>query len=299
MTMWLMPCRHNRLAKLRTLSSSVALLLIFLSTQAFAYIPSTRTILNRMARNLGRGIYQIDQEVQFRLATETVAVRERWIVENGDIMRLTMSNPKGTSETWNLDVVYRDGKRWLVESPGEVKSVKQSPEFFEPYLHYRAGKTILESLIRQRVLPSNLTTMQKTAKSLNDVTYRTEGFVRLARAGGVIAYAFGEPTPVSNLKLAPGFWVDQDAFLFRRIRYPSQAEVEADKHIFASGGMRIPRERTVTWDNNTAVIRILSVKTISDSAQVRTLLSSSSLRTTQPLKLPDVPQVKDFYLRFR
>ncbi len=297
--MWLNFYRQNRLSKFITLFCVIISISSLMSSPASAHIPSTRTILNRMARNLGRGIYQVDQEVQFRLATESVAVRERWLVENGDVMRLTMSNPKGSNENWNLDVVYRDGKRWLVESSGNVRSLKQSSEFFEPYLHYRSGKTILESLIRQHVLPSNLTTMQKPAKSLNDVSYRTESFVRLARAGGVIAYAFGEPTPVNNIKLAPGFWVDQDAFVFRRLRFPSQAEIEADKHIFASGGMRIPRERTVTWDNNTAVIRILSVKSVPDSANIRALLSSSSLSKSPPLKLPDVPQIKDFYLRFR
>lgn len=278
-------------------------LLLLAAEVASAYVPSTRTVLNRLARGSGKGIYQIEQEIQFRTESEPIVLRERWLVKNGDSMYLNVSGAKGSTEGWKLDVGYETGRRFFTDNAGAPQSGPQSAEFIEPYLHFRSGKGVLESLIRQRILPPHLTSMQRRAKSVNGVNYQYETFLRLARSGGVITYAFGAPAPANATKMPPGFWVDQDAFQFRKLRFPSAAEVAADKHFFASGGLRIPRDRTVTWDNNTATIRIISVKSVSPSPQVKKLLSgsgalSASGKPSAP-RLPDSPQVKEFYQRFR
>lgn len=289
---------------MKTARASALFALVLMAAElASAYIPSTRTILNRTARGGGRGVYQIEQEVQFRTEGEPLVLRERWTVEGGDSLHLSVSGVKGSTDGWRMDVGYKDSRRHFVDASGAVKSGSQSAEFIEPYLHFRTGKSILESLIRHRILPTNLTSLQKRAKSTNGITYQYETFVRLARTGGGIAYAFGAPAPANTTKPPPGFWVDQDAFQFRRIRFPSTAEVEADKHFFASSGLRIPRDRTVTWDNNSVSIRILSVKSISNTPQIRKLLSgggglAASGKAVAP-KLPDNAQVKEFYQRFR
>ncbi len=274
---------------------------------ASAYVPSTRTILNRLARGSGKGLYQIEQEVQFRTDAEPIVLRERWVVGNGDSMFLSVSGAKGSTEGWKLEVGYKDGRRFFVDDSGAAKSGPQSPEFIEPYLHFRSGKSVLEALIRQRVLPPNLASMQKRVKSNNGVSHQHETFVRLARSGGAVTYAFGTPAPVNAAKPPPGFWVDQDAFQFRKLRFPSAAEVEADKHFFAAGGLRVPRDRTVSWDNNTASIRIISVKSASSGQQTQKLLSGAGAinasgktggKPSAP-KLPESQQVREFYQRFR
>ncbi|MCM2280224.1 MAG: hypothetical protein NDI61_00100 [Bdellovibrionaceae bacterium] len=264
---------------------------------SLAYIPSTRTILNRMARTSGRGIFQIEQDVQFRTEGDPIVLRERWLVENGDSMHLTVSSVKGSMENWSHEVRYKDGKRWIAEPTGQWKAAAVSLEFIEPYLHFRSGKGVLESLIRQRVLPTNLTSMQKRAKSVNGVNFQYETFVRLARTGGVITYAFGPPAAPNGPKVPPGFWVDQDAFQFRRLRLPSAAEVEASNHFYASSGLRIPRDRTISWDANSVSIRVISVKSVSSNPQVKAQLAN--VGKASPSKLPDHPQVREFYQRFR
>lgn len=277
----------------------VGALLLLGSDFASAYIPSTRTILNRAARSSGKGLYQIEQEVQFRTDGDPIVLRERWIVENGDSMHLTVHGAKGSTEGWKLEVQYADGKRRFADSGGQIKSVGQSAEFIEPYLHFRSGKSILESLLRQRVLPNKLTSMQKRAKSLNGVPFQYETFVRLARTGGVVTYALGAPTAANATKTQPGLWIDQDAFQFRRLRFPSAAEVEADNHFFAAGGIRLPRDRSVTWDNNVVTIRVLTVKSVTATPQIKNLLAGAPNAKTAPPKLPDNPQVREFYQRFR
>ena len=120
--------------------------------------------------------------------------------------------------------------------------------------------------------------------------------MHLARSGGVVAWAFGEPSPAQG-NLLPGFWVDQDAFQFRRMRFPSQADVQGDHHSAYPGGLRLPRERTVTWDGNSALIRVLSVKQLPDNAAARAALMPDG--RVLPSRLPDAVQVREFYSRFR
>lgn len=287
-------------AHIRFIVSLMGALFFFCASDAHAYVPSARMILGRLARNVGKGFYQVDQELQFRTEGDPLVLRERWYIENGANMFLSVSGAKGSTEGWHLEVLYKDGKRWFHDSQGTLKSSSQSAEFIEPYLYFRSAKSILDTLIHQRVLPANVNAMQKSSKSFNGTVYKQETFVRLARSGGAITYAFGEPTQPNASRENPGFWIDQDAFLFRRLRFPSQAEVQADKHIFASGGMRIPRDRTITWGENSAQIRILSVKSVPE-AKVKAQLSPNALRSAKgtPPKLPGEPQVKEFYQRFR
>ena len=267
---------------------------------ALAYIPKTSTIMNRMAKNMGRGTYQIDQEVEFRSEGEPMLLRERWVVRNADSMRLSVSGAKGSANAWRLEVLYKDGKRYFLDPQGQAKSAPQSLEFIEPYLHFRSGRSIVESLVRQRILPPRPATFQTTAKTSAGVAYKQESFVRLARTGGVIAYAFGDPTPASSLNPKPGFWVEQDTFLFRRLRFPSQAEVEASKHILASGGLRIPRERMLAWGGNAATIRILQVRSLTENPATKGLLIPASIsKMKAPAKLPENDAIKEFYQRFR
>lgn len=276
------------------------LILAGFPVEAQAYIPNSRTIFSRVARNNGKGLYVIEQEVQFRSPAEPVTLRERWIVGNGETMRLTVTAPKSAAESYRFDAVYREGKRVAPDLQGSLRTSHVSPEFIESYQHFRSGRGVMEALVRSRVLPTSFLKERPRITAIDKYKYQPEPLVRLGRVDGVVSWAFGEPTPADHSKLLPGAWIEQDAFVLRKLRFPSQAEMNAEKHATFAGAIRLPRERTVAWDNNTVVIHVLSVKPLSDG-QGTQLLNPSSLTQTEAraARLPEQPSVKEFYSRFR
>lgn len=285
----------------RTLTCAL-IALVFALEPARAFVPSSHMILGRVARASGKGVYAIEQEVQFRTEMDPIVLRERWIIENGDSMRLFVSGQKGSQESWRLDAFYRDGKR--ISSDGtQIVTAPASSEFIEPIHHFRSAGNIVNWLGRMRIVPAEIARSLGQTRTINRKTspYAPEPGVRLARAGGVVTWAFGEPSPPQGA-LNPGLWIDQDAFQFRRLRFPSQADVQADRHASFPNGLRLPRERTVTWDNRSALIRVLSVKSLPDNAATQALLSPAALSAEgriAPMKLPEATQVREFYSRFR
>jgi hypothetical protein len=287
----------------------VAACLLAAMRPAMAFVPSSHTIFARVARGGGKGTYAIEQEVQFRTEADAIMLRERWIVQSGDLMRLSVSGLKGSQENWRLENFYRDGKRQTLDGrDGSLsRAIATSPDFIEPVLHFRSLPALVGWLKRVKLIPGNLGEPRHFVHKTNP--YTPEPGVRLARAGGVIAWAFGEPSPADGTPM-PGLWIDQDEFQLRRMRFPSRAEVQADRHASFAGGLRLPRERTVAWDGNVATIRVLTVKSLPDNAATQALLLPAApgqvsgsafgadLRASGP-RLPEATQVREFYSRFR
>jgi hypothetical protein len=276
----------------------VATVLVLATLPALAFIPSSHTILTRLARNNGKGIYAIEQEVQFRTEADPIVLRERWIVENGDVMRLYVSGLKGSLESWRFDAFYRDGKKQWSDG-SQMRSGPTSLEFIEPVLHFRSIGNLLGYLTRAKLVPMGLGQPRHFNKKTNP--YTSEPGVRLARTGGIVAWAFGEPSPQEG-PLAAGLWIEQDEFTVRRLRFPTQAEVQLDRHSVFAGGLHLARERTVTWDNNSVLIRVLTVKSLPENAATQALLAPAATTAdghAMTSKLPDATQVREFYSRFR
>ena len=265
---------------------------------AFAYLPNSHTIIGRLVRNNGKGSYVIDQEVQFRTSGDPLVLREHWTVENGENMRVLVTAPavKGGADAIHFEAIYRDGKRWapdLTATPAIPRTGAMSPEFFEGLFHTRSTSGFIGALRRSRVVGMDALRPRQPVTKLDNLNHNPEPDVRLGRTSGVVAWIFGDPSPIQpNSKLSPAAWIEQDAFLLRRIRYPSEAEVAADHFTSYSTSLRLPRERTVTWGNNSALIRILSVKQVSS-------LPNREASATKATNLPDLAQVKEFYSRFR
>lgn len=306
-------------------ATAVATAVSMIPSQSMAAIPHSKTIVARLAKNSGRGVYVIEQEVRFA-GPEGIVLKERWLVQNSDFMRLIVQSPKQDSKQSDIrwDAVYRDGRRiattpaapasasaapGLIGEPGkDTKTTSVSAEFFEPYLFYRSSGKYFEHFVRNKILPPAAARERPKITNINTYKPEPEQAVRLGRTGGVVAWVFGEPTPVDNATQFPGAWIEQDAFLLRKLRLPSQSEMTLSNHVNAGGGLKLARERSIIWKSSdpavteprSVTIRVTSVKNLPDKSLAPQFLPNSiSTAELKSARLPDAPIVREFYSRFR
>jgi hypothetical protein len=102
----------------------------------------------------------------------------------------------------------------------------------------------------------------------------------------------------------PGFWVEQDSFIIRKMRSPSGAEFQGDDYSTFSKNLWFPRSQTISFNGRTASIRVTKVLAQDLNAESRKLMEPSSLKakgdsTTVLPKSDLAPVVAEFYKRFR
>jgi len=275
----------------------MSLFLLFV-TSVFAYIPPTRMILQRTSENAGGGIYAIEQEVQFTNAQDSFFLKETWLVENDQSMRLTVTGTKDLKDQLKMQFVYAGGLRWNLGMGKESKHL--SEDFLEKYFHFRTTERLATSLMQIKVLPPSALAKKPLAKTVEAIKYEPEDFVRLSRTGGAVNYVYGAPSEVDSNPNA-GIWIEQDQFLIRKLRLPSQVEVTAENYNSYARGLNLPKVRTVRWGQNVVTIRLIGVT--SRPAVTPAQFQPSSLDS--PLKLEALNTqaakevVLDFYSRFR
>jgi hypothetical protein len=286
---------------------------------ASAYIPSAKTILTRTAKNGGKGSFLIEQDVIFRSAAETVSLRERWTVVNGDWMRLLVTTSASSAAlaapgsiaspmAARLDIIYQNGRKTYPQpESGKFVTSGYSAEFFEPFSFLKSYRGYADALTRYKILSPGALRDRPLIKSLVNYKVPSEPFVRLARQAGSISWVFGDPTPTSaaGQSANPALWIEQDSFQVRKLRLPvgansTQAEVGFENISHFSNGLSLARERNLTWGNNSVTIKIVSAKSVSESSASSTAQPGSLKEAeAKAAKLPDVAVVREFYARFR
>ena len=270
--------------------------------EASASIPQSQTIAARLARSHGKNVYVIEQDVQFRTNAEPLVLRERWIIENGDRLRLTVTTPTSTdiksADRASFEALYRDNRRTYTELNAGVKTSNVSQEFAEGFFHMRSGKSFLTALIKARIVPGDFFREKSKPTKIEQVHHIPDPYVRLGRDNGVVTWIFGEPSPGEG-KLSPQVWIEQDTFILKRLRFPSEAEITADRYISYANGLKFPRERTINWNDNTVTIRIVSVRAMTSAQAGRSFEVVPFTSGAKPARLPELPQVREFYSRFR
>jgi len=265
-----------------------------------AYIPHSQTIINRIVKSHGKGSYIVEQDVQFRTSTEPLLLHERWLVENGESMRVTVTAPSAgkSVDPIRYDAIYRGGRRTVTDPGSGAKTIAASPEFIESFFHDRSARGLTNSLIQARILPPGFLRDRPKLQKIEQIKYTPEPDLRLGRDAGVVAWIFGQPSPQKG-PLNPEAWVAQDLFSILKLRFSSEAEVTADRYTTYAGALKLPRERTVSWDGNSATIRITSVRTVATAQLGRQLEPDSLNPLAKNSRLPDLAQVREFYSRFR
>lgn len=271
-----------------------------LPVMALAYIIPTRTILQKTSENAGSGIYAIEQELQFSNGEENLTVKETWLIDNDRTMRVTVTGGKELQNSFRLQFLYNGAQKWSMINNNR-KSEKTPDEFLEKYLNFRNPEIFANTLAHHKIVPANAFAKKVLPRSGAEVKYDPESWVRLSRTGGVVNYALGVATPVDQELGSPGIWIEQDQFVVRKLRLPTQVEMVANNYNQFAKGLYYPRSRTIRWGNNTVTIRLISASARPQAAV--SLFQPTSL--DQNLKwegienLPAKEVVTEFYTRFR
>jgi hypothetical protein len=271
-----------------------SLLVVVFALPVLAYVPPFQFIASRVAKNHGRNSYVIEQEVTITSGNETVTGVERWTVEDGATMQLSLKGALGRGL-----IVYQKGTKFWKEAQGGMRSEAQPKEFTEPFFHIRTATGLTDQIVTAAILSrSQFSTAKKPIRSLKDTQYTPETYLRLGRTSGVIAYALGQPTPVNAPKPFPGLWIEQDRFHIRKIRFPTSAEVVAEEYSDFAYDLAFPRQRTITWDGKTARIQVLKVTAVGKSTISNQNLNAKDVAVEWPETLATAA-IQEFYRRFR
>jgi hypothetical protein len=273
---------------------------LLFATVSWGALPPTRMILQKTSENAGSGLYAIEQEVQFSSGESTMTLRETWLIENERAMRLTVTGDKELGAGFKLQFVYNGGQKWSLVSNSR-KNEKISSDFIERFFHYRNPENLAQNLVLLKILPADGFQKRPVGRVGTDFKYQAEPWLRYSRTGGVVNYAFGIPANPNQDLSNPGLWVEQDRFVIRKLRLPSQAEVSADNYSEFSKGLSLPRMRTLRWGSHTATIRLISVAARPATASNQVQPQSLDINTTlEGLKgQPAYESVTEFYSRFR
>lgn len=274
---------------------------------ASAYIPPYWMILSRTADNHGHGVYEIDQDVVFNHSSEPIILNEKWTVLGEQSLRLDVTGRKQLHDKVHLTYIYQNNRRYFIDENGVKKSEKISNDFTESFFHFRISKNIKPLIISDSIAPAASLRSEPHRYSERNPKAEPESYVRLGRTGGVVAYAIGTPTPPATAQNSPGLWIEQDQFVVRKIRLPSQVEVTADQYKKFSQDLWLPQERQITWQSQNvgqaAKILLNGATALGNTPKAKTNLDNGTLNfgsnPNLSRLLPADPVIREFYNRMR
>jgi hypothetical protein len=259
--------------------------LILISVQAFAYIPPTRVILDKTVENSGSSSYQIEKEIHFS-NPEIPPLKETWYIENDRTMRLTVQplvaaqpgviQPKFT-------VLYTGGLKYVLW--GTAKEAGKMPEeMTERLFHFRRTDSFVQYLNQVHVLNSSQGNLDLS---------------KLARSQGVVNFGIGKPTEEGSRSPAPYLWIEQDAFLVRKIRFEDGAEMTANLFQVYPKGLSYPNLMSLTWADQKVRMNTLSVTMVKKFQPA--VFQANQLEDSKPFQqtFSKWNVVIEFYKRFR
>jgi hypothetical protein len=268
------------------------LLSFFAASLATAAIPSGLTILQKAADNNGAGVYVIEDEVQFPNGQDNLVLKETWVVENDSQIKLYVTGGRELKDQVQMNFSYSGGVKYFNGSQQKLTS-----DFIEKYFLIRKGEVFAGDMVRMKIVPAAILA-KHPIRNTKEIEHTPESFIRLARVGGVVAYAFGTPSAPDNSDLSPGFWIEQDQFVLRKFRLPDQVEVSADKYSSYSRNFWYPRTQTVHWGANQVTVQTLSV--FGRSRETYLKAPNKQVYKIDGLRgQPAEALVQEFYQRFR
>lgn len=242
---------------------------------AYGYIPNLDFILNKSTSTTGRQIISIDQEVVFRLGTEEATVQENWLIEGDKNLKMTAKGTGFLKAGIDLQYLYNGKTKTSVAGKNKITS-QLTTDFYQKYLFIRSTEAF--------------------KSHLKDLSIANQ--VRLSRADGRVCFAVGE---ISRDKLTPQIWIDQDEFILRKIRLPSEVEIELSDINLVGKDLYIAKTQIINWAGIQVIVKVknVSVKTGATLASFypQNLEHPSEMTFANKTNLTEV--IDQFYKRFR
>lgn len=284
----------------------VKLFLMLLTIMAFkaqAYIPSAKMILERVAENSLKSPLFVEQEVTLVTPDQTVSVKEQWLFENENSIRLIVRGDKDLKDQIIFQNLYSDNQRTSSLS-GYLQTQKVNRSLFEKAFFTKSSENLMRFLVQNGIVTDEIFRSQnfKRLPGNTGFQYQPEPFLRLGRIGGGISYVFG-PSPKGD-NVGPGFWVEQDQFNILKIRSATGEEMRAEKPTTFSRGARWPRELSFAWNTAQtsaqaqAQVQVTNVR-LADAAQKQVFQKHLDKRTPEFERFTGRYLLEEFYLRFR
>lgn len=267
------------------------LILIAAQFQAQAYIPRAQTIIKKMTSNNGARDYKVVREVTIEAENRQIRAKEVWTIANGDKMKVKVSS-LDSNNPWSFSILYGKTDRKTMSSGKSVKTFKKSREFFEPLFHDRSSRSMTDRLIAARLVPDWIKNTPPPNYSEGKTMMTPEPFVNLEPMEGSINYAIGS-NKSSTGKNHSLIWVEQDSFLLKKGRFGSMAEFTNSQFQTYPGGLKLPSEQIISWDEKVAKVKTLSAE------NTQTASSQWTLDKNDSGQIPNEPLIKEFYSRFR
>ncbi len=259
--------------------------ILFCGVLANAYVPPTRAILEKTVENSGTASYQIEKEIRFS-NPEIPALKETWYVANNKTIRLTVTPlapaPAGTVNP-KYTALYVAGVKYTLS--GTSKETGKVPEEMpEQFFHFKRVDSLAQHLNKLGVLNS---------------TQGNLDLARLNRSQGVINFGLGKPGEEGTKGTAPYVWIEQDAFVVKRVRFSQDTEMTANNYQIFPKGLNYPMVTNLTWADQKVRMNTLSVTMV--KAFPPTVFQSANLEDSKDFQanFSRWNAVMEFYKRFR
>jgi hypothetical protein len=268
---------------------------LFLVRPAQAYIPEYSLIASQAADQHGsHGAFEISQLVVFRKDGESYSVHEDWIVEDENRMLVTFEGRGPLKGLVQGRILYLGTQKYFYNNG--VMRQRLGEEWLKPFLHFRSSKYLRSRLVALNIAPPESLHNRPPLDTKSKIKYQAPGFIRLSRVGGTICYAVGRP-PVNGE--TPTAWIEQDQFVLRKLKTAHGVTFKASDYSENKPGLWYPSQMSYAFGGFTVEIQTLQVKYLGRIKSNDPRFKLASLKKEEPLKLPDLDGLRDFYQRFR
>lgn len=253
----------------------VCLLLMAWPQKGLAYIPQMDFILKKATSQTGRKIFNVEQEVTIQVGSEEAKFNEVWTVEGDRNLKVSAEAQGLYKDSFHFNGLYNNKNKTMIVNQNKT-STPIGEDFYLKMLYARSKDSFLNYLNEMHIPHS----------------------VRLSRAGGVVCFAFGQP---SGEKLNPHVWIGQEDFGLRKIRTTSGAEIIFNDMATLAQGLTGPKTHIIQWPGVTVTVRVKKV-TQNNRDGLSSFYPQNFNQSTQMNfvnKSPLTQAIESFYSRFR
>ncbi len=275
------------------------LILSLFNCVAYAYIPSSKMMIDKVAENALKAPLYIEQQVHISSGSTNMYLKEQWLIENENSIKLIVKGDKELSEQIFFQNNYSENQKTTTIS-GATQVVRLKHPLFEKGFFIKNAENFKRYLIQEGIVNNEIYQSENFKKLPGNSGYQfqPESNTRLGRIGGKVAYIIGESP--NGTTPSPGIWIEQDLFHILKLRNSSGSEFRVDKLTTFSKGARWYKSIEMQWGQPVARAQVSVVSAKLADANLRQIFQKKSdIRTTEFDRHIGKYLVEDFYQKFR